>query len=88
MSALGVYLAHKLGRLPAGRQGEVVSADSRQVYKGMRVISRADKTHMVGIADPRRRYSAGAYVKAARKIITMIYHSGVLVLETNAIETI
>jgi tRNA dimethylallyltransferase len=68
-SALGAYLAKKLG-------GEIISADSRQVYKGMRVISRADKAHMVGIADPRRQFSADDYVRHATRIITMIYHSG------------
>lgn len=68
-SSLGTYLAQKLG-------GEVISADSRQVYKGMRVISRSEPGHMVGIADPAKQYSAGAYQKAASKIInTMIYHS-------------
>lgn len=71
-SALGAYLARTLG-------GEIVSADSRQVYRGMRVISRALPTgrqaiqeHMVGVADPKRRYSAGQYAKAARKICSSI----------------
>lgn len=65
-SALGVYLARQLG-------GEVVSADSRQVYAGMRVISRAEPGHMVGVANPKRQFSAGQYVKAAHKIIDLIY---------------
>lgn len=64
-SALGVYLAQKLN-------GEIISADSRQVYKGMRVISRAEPGHMVGITDPQRRYSAGQYQKAATKICSSI----------------
>lgn len=68
-SALGAYLAKKVG-------GKVVSADSRQVYRGMRVISRAEKGYMVGVANPRKTYSAGQYAKEASKIInTMIYHS-------------
>lgn len=68
-SALGAYLAQKL-------RGEIISADSRQVYRGMRIISRAEPEHLVGIADPRKQFSAGQYVKAADKEITMIYHSG------------
>jgi tRNA dimethylallyltransferase len=67
-SALGAYLAQKLG-------GEIISADSRQVYRGMSVISRADPGHLVGIADPRRQFSAGQYVREAEKKIIMIYHN-------------
>ncbi|MEK7109139.1 MAG: tRNA (adenosine(37)-N6)-dimethylallyltransferase MiaA [Patescibacteria group bacterium] len=64
-SALGSFLAQKLG-------GEVIAADSRQVYRGMRVISRAEPGHMVGVADPRRQYSAGQYQKAAAKICSSV----------------
>ncbi len=64
-SALGNFLATKLS-------GEVIAADSRQVYKGMRVISRAERGHMVGVADPRKQYSAGAYQKAAERILRYI----------------
>jgi len=64
-SALGIYLAQKLN-------GEIISADSRQVYQGMRVISRAEPGHMVGVANPRRRYSAGAYQKEAERILRYI----------------
>src|SRR5581483_9524645 len=73
-SALGVFLAQKLRRLPAGRQGEIISADSRQVYRGMRVISRAGRGHMVGIADPRRQFSAGEYVRRATRCIDVMIH--------------
>lgn len=65
-SALGSYLAKKLN-------GEIISADSRQVYKGMKIISRAEPAHMVGIANPRRAYSAGEYARDAAKI-----HSNIL----------
>lgn len=64
-SALGRHIAQKLG-------GEVISADSRQVYKGMRIISRAEPGHMVGIADPRKRFSAGEYVKACSRVLQNI----------------
>ncbi len=64
-SALGVSLAKKL-------RGEIISADSRQIYKGMAVISRAERGHMVGIKDPRKTYSSGQYTKDAQKIIAQI----------------
>lgn len=67
-SALGAYLAKRLG-------GEVVAADSRQVYKGMRIISRAGREHMVGIANPKEQYSAGEYVKKASAVLATIYRS-------------
>ncbi len=68
-SSLGTYLAQKLG-------GEIISADSRQMYKGMHVISRAEPGHMVGIANPAKQYTAGQYQEAAAKIIdTMINNS-------------
>ncbi|HXK31207.1 MAG TPA: tRNA (adenosine(37)-N6)-dimethylallyltransferase MiaA [Candidatus Paceibacterota bacterium] len=68
-SALGAYLAKKLS-------GEIISADSRQVYRGMRIISRAEPGHMVGVIDPRRTYSAGQFAKDAGGVIRkiMIYH--------------
>ena len=64
-SSLGVYLAQKLG-------GEIISADSRQVYKGMRIISRAERGHMVGIANPKKTYSVGEYQQDAVKVVSSI----------------
>lgn len=64
-SALGEYLAKKLG-------GKVISADSRQVYKDMHVISRAEPGAMVGVADPKHPYSAGAYAKDAAAVVTKL----------------
>ncbi|MBC7836681.1 tRNA (adenosine(37)-N6)-dimethylallyltransferase MiaA [Acetobacteraceae bacterium] len=64
-SSLGMFLASKIG-------GEVISADSRQIYRGMHVISRAEKGHMVGVANPARRYSAGEYQKTAEKILVRL----------------
>lgn len=64
-SSLGDYLAKKIN-------GEIISADSRQLYKGMAVISRAEPGHMVGVADPRRQYSIGTYQKDAAKICSSI----------------
>lgn len=72
-SSLGLRIAKQF-------KGEIISADSRQIYKGMEVISRAPSKkekvavphYMVSIADPKKTYSAGAYTKAAQVHITSI----------------
>lgn len=72
-SSLGLYLAEKL-------HGEIISADSRQIYKGMEIISRAPSRkemaaiphHLVSIANPKRQYSAGTYATQAEKTIAHI----------------
>lgn len=68
-SSLGVWLAQKL-------DGEIISADSRQVYKGMRIISRAEPGHLVGVADPRTQYSTGQYAHDAKVAIAKIISRG------------
>jgi tRNA dimethylallyltransferase len=83
-SALAVRLAKALGRLPAGRQGEVVSADSRQVYRGLNIgtgkVTKKEMAgvphHMLDVANPKRVYSAAQYVTDARKAIAGIYARG------------
>ena len=74
---LGVLLAKKF-------HGEVVSADSMQIYRGM-VIGTAAPTpeeregvphHMIGIADPREAWSAGRYARAAIPIVDDILSRG------------
>jgi tRNA dimethylallyltransferase len=68
-SSLGVFLAQKFA-------GEIVSADSRQIYKGMEVISRAPTKkelkavphHLVSFANPAKKFSAGEYQKMAAKV--------------------
>ena len=72
-TALGIYLAQKLG-------GEILSADSRQLYRGMRVISRAPtreelrlaKHHLVGIANPKVAFSAGDYAAQGTQALERI----------------
>ncbi len=69
-SSLGLLLAQKFG-------GEIVSADSRQIYKGMEVISRAPskkelKTtshHLVTFLNPSKKFSAGEYQKKGQKVL-------------------
>ncbi|OGC88429.1 tRNA (adenosine(37)-N6)-dimethylallyltransferase MiaA [Candidatus Adlerbacteria bacterium RIFOXYC1_FULL_48_26] len=72
-TALGIFLAQKL-------KGEVISADSRQIYKGLAAIARVpDKKeragiphHLIEFASPKRLYSAGEFKKHAEKIIADI----------------
>lgn len=76
-TALGIFLAQKLG-------GEIISADSRQVYKGVTEISRVPSKkeqagiphHLIGFANPKRFYSAGEFVQNAKKIIVDIEKRG------------
>lgn len=72
-SALAVALAKRFS-------GEVISADSRQVYRGLDIgTGKITKKEMSGIphylldvADPRRVYSATRYQKAAAKTLRYI----------------
>ena len=64
--------------------GEVVSADSMQIYRGMDVLSamptdeemRGIPHHMLGIADPSEKYSAAMYRDRANEIIAGIHARG------------
>lgn len=76
-SAYAVELAQKIG-------GEIISADSRLVYKGFD-IGAAKPTldermgvphYMIDIAEPYEDYSAGLYAKQAKKIIKDIHALG------------
>jgi tRNA dimethylallyltransferase len=68
-------------RLARDFNGEVVSADSRQVYKGMDVGSgKISKTEMKGIphhlldvASPKRKFTVSQYRKLALKAINRIF---------------
>jgi tRNA dimethylallyltransferase len=75
-TSLGIFLAQKLN-------GEVISADSRQVYKGLNIgtgkVTKKEMAgvphHMLDIASPKRQFTADNFVTLGRKKITMIYHS-------------
>lgn len=78
-TTLGVLLAKKLN-------GEVVSADSMQIYRGM-VVGTAAPTeeemqgiphHMIGIADPSDQWSAARYVQEAVPVVDDILRRGKL----------
>lgn len=68
------------------RGGEVVSADSMQVFRGMELLSAAPTEeekqgiahHMLGIADPRESFSAATYRDMAVKCINDIFLRGKL----------
>lgn len=69
-TALAIELAKKYN-------GEVVSADSMQIYKGMDIGTAKPneeemagiRHHMIDIADPRENFSVADYVMSAHKII-------------------
>ncbi|MEK7636613.1 MAG: tRNA (adenosine(37)-N6)-dimethylallyltransferase MiaA [Patescibacteria group bacterium] len=69
-SDLGVFLAKKFS-------GEVISADSRQVYRGLTIGSgkiskqemRGVPHHLLDVADPRRIFSVAQYQKLAEKAL-------------------
>jgi tRNA dimethylallyltransferase len=72
-TALGVELAERIG-------GEVVSADAFAVYRGLDIgTAKPDRAvrarvphHLIDIADPGARYSAGMFVRDADEAITEI----------------
>lgn len=76
-TALAIKLAHQLN-------GEVISADSRLVYKGFDIASAKPaieeregiEHHLIDIVEPEFDYSAGNYVKDAKKAIYEILSKG------------
>lgn len=56
--------------------GELISADSRQVYRGMDIGTGKDKSypqHLIDLIDPNEQYSIAQFQKDAYKIIYNIY---------------
>ena len=76
---LGAELARCFG-------GEVVGADSMQIYRGMAIGTAAPTAeemlgvphHMIGVADPREAYSVGRYVAEASACVDDILARGKL----------
>jgi tRNA dimethylallyltransferase len=75
-TALGVKLARELG-------GEVISADSRQVYRGMDIGTGKDlqlyqdpalgkpvEYHLIDVADPNETYNLHRYVNDLQKVLS------------------
>lgn len=75
-SSLGIYLAQKLN-------GEVISADSRQVYTGLDIgtgkVTKKEMQgvphHLISVASPKRRFTVDDFVKKSHRTITTIYRS-------------
>lgn len=76
-SDLAVALAKKI-------KGEVISADSRQVYKGLNIGTgkitkkemRGVKHYLLDVASPRRRFNASDFVKLSELTIVNIINKG------------
>lgn len=76
-TALAVELAKKLG-------GEIVSADSMQIYKGMSVATakptveemQGIKHYLIDFLEPEQEFSVADYVKCAREAIDEISKKG------------
>ena len=76
-TALSVRLAKEFG-------GEIVSADSMQIYRGIHIASAAPDEeekcgvphHMLEFLEPESEFSVADYTKAARKIIKDINSRG------------
>ena len=76
-TALAVDVCTRLG-------GEVVSADSRQIYQGLRIGSAAPSDeelaaaphHLIGFLDPRRTWSVAEFVESAEAAIADILARG------------
>jgi tRNA dimethylallyltransferase len=78
-SALAVMLAKKF-------HGEVISADSRQVYRGLNIgtgkVTKSEmggvRHHLLDVASPKKAFSAGDFVKRGRIAIEDISRRGKL----------
>jgi tRNA dimethylallyltransferase len=73
-TALGIFLAQKLG-------GEVISADSRQVYKGLNLgtgkVTKKEMAgvphHLLDVANPKRVFSASDFKKLGERALKTIH---------------
>ena len=76
-SDLAVLIAKKFN-------GEIISADSRQVYRGMDIgtgkVTKKEMSgiphHLLDVADPKRKYSVSRFKREAEKAITQIIKRG------------
>ena len=73
-SSLGIWLAQKLG-------GEIISADSRQVYRGLNIgtgkVTKKEMAgvphHLLSVASPKKQFTVDDFVRLAEKA-----HSNIL----------
>lgn len=72
-TSLGIFLAQKVG-------GEIISADSRQVYKGLDIgtgkVTRAEAKgiphHLIDVVSPKKQFTVDDFVKRAEKACSSI----------------
>ena len=77
-SALGVWLAKQLQKDFGG--GEIISADSRQVYKGLDIgtgkVTKKEMAgvphHLLSVANPKKQFSVDDFVKKATRAHSLI----------------
>ena len=80
-TALGVWLAKQIQKDSCG--AEIISADSRQVYKGLNLgTGKVTKKEMAGIphhlldvANPKKTFSASDFKKFGERALAMIHHN-------------
>lgn len=80
----GVGKSEFAARLAKKIKGEIISCDSMQIYKGMKILSQYPpakllKTvphHLIGCLSPSEEWSAADFVKAAKKIADDIIRRG------------
>lgn len=84
-SALAVKIALRLGLRQAQKNGgEIISADSRQIYKGLDIgtgkITKKEKRgvphHLIDIIDPKKKFAVAEYQKMANHAIEKIIKKG------------
>ncbi len=76
-SALGIWLAKKL-------HGEIISADSRQVYTGLNIgtgkVTKKEMQgvphHLLDVVSPKKQFSADDFLKLGEKAIMLIQQNG------------
>ena len=72
-SALGIFLAAKI-------EGEIISADSRQVYRGLDIatgkVTKKEMAdiphHLLSVASPKKQFTVDDFVRLAEKVCSQI----------------
>lgn len=85
-TSLAVFLAKRFfvkGESASGGNGELVSADSRQVYQGMDIGTGKDHPkniplHLIDVVKPGDKFSVADYCRLAKKVIGEIWEKGKL----------
>jgi tRNA dimethylallyltransferase len=81
-TSLAIAVAERLRS--QGREAEIISADSMQVYRGMEIGTAAPtpeeqarvRHHFVGFLDPGEYFSAGEFEQRARRVVGALHEVG------------